>query len=99
MLWKKKEADMPDRDRPEEREESRPFHSPILVSGRNCWRLESVEKAAFLVDGEAYFQAFRDVALHAKHSIMIVGWDVDTRTELVRGVGEEPAFPRSWANL
>jgi phosphatidylserine/phosphatidylglycerophosphate/cardiolipin synthase-like enzyme/uncharacterized membrane protein YdjX (TVP38/TMEM64 family) len=88
----KKEADMPDRDRPEEREESRPFHSPILVPGRNCWRLESVEKAAFLVDGEAYFQAFRDVALHAKHSIMIVGWDVDTRTELVRG-GEEARFP------
>ena len=35
--------------------------SPLLLPGRNCWRVEPVEKAAFLVDGEAYFRAFRDV--------------------------------------
>jgi phosphatidylserine/phosphatidylglycerophosphate/cardiolipin synthase-like enzyme len=59
-------------------------HSPILVPGQTCWRIEPAERAAFLVDGEAYFRAFRDAALRAKHSIMIVGWDIDTQVELVR---------------
>lgn len=68
-------------------------HSPMLVPGRNCWRLESVERAAFLIDGEAYFHAFRDAALQAKHSIMIVGWDLDTRTDLIRGTGNGCSFP------
>ena len=58
--------------------------SPILVPGHTCWRIEAAERAAFLVDGEAYFKAFRDAALRAKHSIRIVGWDIDTQVELVR---------------
>ncbi len=67
--------------------------SPLLVPGRNCWRREQIEKAAFLIDGQAYFQAFRDVALQAKHSIIIVGWDLDTKIDLVRGDGESSEFP------
>jgi phosphatidylserine/phosphatidylglycerophosphate/cardiolipin synthase-like enzyme/uncharacterized membrane protein YdjX (TVP38/TMEM64 family) len=67
--------------------------SPWLVCGRNCWRIEQTEKAAFLIDGEAYFQAFRDAALQAKYRIMIVGWDLDTQIELVKG--DVPSeFPR-----
>lgn len=58
--------------------------SPILVPGQTCWRIESAERTAFLVDGEAYFRAFRDTASRAKHSIMILGWDIDTQVELVR---------------
>ncbi|ULA58683.1 MAG: conserved membrane protein of unknown function [Nitrospira sp.] len=56
----------------------------ILVPGQTCWRIETAERTAFLVDGEAYFKAFRDAALRATHSIMIVGWDIDTQVELVR---------------
>lgn len=67
--------------------------SPRLVCGRNCWRVEQTEKAAFLIDGEAYFQAFRDAALQAKHTIMIVGWDLDTQIELVKG-DTTSEFPR-----
>jgi len=67
--------------------------APLLAPGRNCWRIEAVEKAAFLVDGEAYFRAFWNVALQATRSIMIVGWDLDTRTELVRGDAATSEFP------
>ena len=71
--------------------------SPLLLPGRNCWRVEPVEKAAFLVDGEAYFRAFRDVALRAKHSLIIVGWDLDTKTDLVRGETKPSELPcRKW---
>lgn len=67
--------------------------SPWLVPGRTCWRLEPTERAAFLVDGEAYFKAFRDAALRAQQSIMIVGWDIDTQVELVRGEGQTSEWP------
>ena len=66
---------------------------PFLVRGRTCWRVERSDRCGFLIDGEAYFKTFRDVALHAKHSIMIVGWDLDTRIELVRGPAEPSEFP------
>ncbi|MGR8920829.1 MAG: phospholipase D-like domain-containing protein [Gammaproteobacteria bacterium] len=36
------------------------------------------------IDGEAYFAALRDVLDHARREILIVGWDVDSRFELVR---------------
>lgn len=66
---------------------------PFLVRGRTCWRVERSDRCGFLIDGEAYFKTFRDVALHAKHSIMIVGWDLDTQIELVRGPAEPSEFP------
>lgn len=37
---------------------------------------------AFLVDGAAYFDAFVAAAEHARHSIVIVGWDVHSQTPL-----------------
>ncbi len=67
--------------------------SPLLVPGRTCWRTEAAERAAFLVDGEAYFKAFRAAALRAQQSIIIVGWDIDTQIELVRGEQPSSDFP------
>ena len=57
----------------------------ILKPGINCWRIEKADRLSFLVDGAAYFQAFRETAKNAQHSIMIVGWDVDSRFKLTRG--------------
>jgi phosphatidylserine/phosphatidylglycerophosphate/cardiolipin synthase-like enzyme/uncharacterized membrane protein YdjX (TVP38/TMEM64 family) len=54
----------------------------ILREDRNCWRVARAARAAVLVDGAAYFAAFREAALGAQHSICIAGWDVDSRTEL-----------------
>ncbi len=55
----------------------------ILSPGRNCWRLAHAGRVALLVDGEAYFAAFRAAAERAQHSIFVIGWDVDSRTPLV----------------
>jgi phosphatidylserine/phosphatidylglycerophosphate/cardiolipin synthase-like enzyme/uncharacterized membrane protein YdjX (TVP38/TMEM64 family) len=57
---------------------------PILTPGRNCWRTECASRIAFLVDGEAYFRAFRTAVSQAKHSVFILGWDIDTRLLLIR---------------
>ena len=59
--------------------------SPILQPEQNCWRVERAGQLAFLVDGEAYFGALRAAMVAARHSIFILGWDIDTRIHLVRG--------------
>ncbi|ODT46522.1 MAG: hypothetical protein ABS70_00675 [Nitrospira sp. SCN 59-13] len=64
-----------------------------MVPGQTCWRIEPAERTTFLVDGEAYFKAFREAALRAKHSILIVGWDIDTQVELVRDDSFSPEMP------
>ncbi len=55
----------------------------MLVPGRNCWRIERAERVAFLVDGEEYFTAVRSALAKARHSIFILGWDIDSRMRLV----------------
>jgi phospholipase D1/2 len=56
--------------------------TPILAPGRNCWRMETATRAAFLVDGEEFFGAVRAALARARHSFFIVGWDVDSRMKL-----------------
>ncbi len=42
------------------------------------------DRVAFLVDGEAYYGAVREVAKQARCSLLILGWDVDSRMRLRR---------------
>jgi phospholipase D1/2 len=57
----------------------------VLVEGRNCWRIARADRAAFLIDGDAYFAAFRHAVSRARHSVVIIGWDIDSRVRLARG--------------
>jgi phospholipase D1/2 len=54
----------------------------LLRVSETCWRLERAERLAFLVDAADYFTAFRQAVLEARHSVMILGWDVDSRVRL-----------------
>jgi len=65
---------------PQDRETDRA--GSILAPGRNCWRIETATRAAFLVDGEEFFGAVRAALARARHSFFIVGWDVDSRMKL-----------------
>lgn len=56
----------------------------ILQPERNCWRLPRSRRAAFLVDGEAYFAAFAAAVERARQSVLILGWDIDSRIRLRR---------------
>jgi phospholipase D1/2 len=60
----------------------------ILTEGRNCWRITRAHRAAFLIDGAAYFAAFAAAAEQAQESIFIVGWDVDSRVRLLPDDGQ-----------
>jgi phosphatidylserine/phosphatidylglycerophosphate/cardiolipin synthase-like enzyme/uncharacterized membrane protein YdjX (TVP38/TMEM64 family) len=56
----------------------------ILKPGHNCWQISGAERLALLVDGEAYFSAFAAAVEQARHSLFILGWDIDSRIRLWR---------------
>lgn len=63
-----------------------PHHSAgFLQPGVNCWRTAKANRATFLIDAADYFAAFRAAAEQARHSILIIGWDIDSRIDLVKG--------------
>jgi phosphatidylserine/phosphatidylglycerophosphate/cardiolipin synthase-like enzyme/uncharacterized membrane protein YdjX (TVP38/TMEM64 family) len=64
----------------------------ILKEGRNCWRILPAGRTAFLVDGESFFDAFFRSALRAEKSILIAGWDIDSRIRLFQE-NEREGFP------
>jgi phosphatidylserine/phosphatidylglycerophosphate/cardiolipin synthase-like enzyme/uncharacterized membrane protein YdjX (TVP38/TMEM64 family) len=57
--------------------------SGLLQPGRNCWRIEHAHRFSLLVDADAYFRAAREAIRSARHSIFILGWDIDSRMRLV----------------
>jgi phosphatidylserine/phosphatidylglycerophosphate/cardiolipin synthase-like enzyme/uncharacterized membrane protein YdjX (TVP38/TMEM64 family) len=54
----------------------------ILAEGKNCWRIARADRVAFLIDGASYFAAFVSAVKLAKRSVLIVGWDFDSRIQL-----------------
>lgn len=70
----------------------------LFVPGRNCWRLEHATRAAFLIDGEAYFTALAAALEHARHSVFLLGWDFDRRVPLV-SAGNRHRYPTEVAGL
>ena len=63
------------------------FEPKILRPGETCWRVETANRAAVLVDGAAYFGALRSSLLKATRSVFIIGWDIDSRVRVVGGSG------------
>lgn len=56
----------------------------LLQPGRNCWRVDQARRVAFLIDGAAYFDAFRTAVERARRSIFIIGWDIDSQVRFKR---------------
>ena len=60
----------------------------IFVPNANVWRVERASRFSALIDAAAFFAAVREAALNARHSIFIMGWDLDSRTRLVGESGK-----------
>jgi phospholipase D1/2 len=56
----------------------------ILQEGHNCWRISPAERAAFLIDGAAYFETLAEAMEQAQNTICIAAWDFDSRIRLFR---------------
>ena len=61
---------------------------PVLVPGKTCWRIVRADRVAVIVDADAYFRYVKDAILRARHSVLLIGWDFDTRIHLDR---DDPA--------
>lgn len=59
----------------------------FLRPNHNVWRIERAARAAVLIDAAAFFEAVRGACLKAERSILVVGWDIDSRTQLVGADG------------
>jgi phospholipase D1/2 len=54
----------------------------ILREGYNCCKIAKASRVKFLVDGAAYFAVLAQAFEQARESILIVGWDFDSRIRL-----------------
>jgi phosphatidylserine/phosphatidylglycerophosphate/cardiolipin synthase-like enzyme len=54
----------------------------VFRPGKTCWRTARADRAAFLIDNEAYFTAVFDALHKARRSILLLGWGFDPRTRL-----------------
>lgn len=55
------------------------------------WQRDRAERVGVLIDGEAYYSAFADLLLQARHQAWILCWDVDSRMALTRPCDEDHA--------
>ncbi len=55
---------------------------PVLVPGATCWRVGEADRVACVVDAADYFSAAKSALLQARHRVMLIGWDFDTRIRL-----------------
>jgi len=54
----------------------------ILQEGKNCWKVAPAARVKLLIDGAAYFAAVAEIFARAEKSILILGWDFDSRVRL-----------------
>lgn len=62
--------------------------SDILQPGHNVWCAERAGRASVLVDAAAYYGALRAALRNAQQTVLITGWDIDSRTPLVGPDGQ-----------
>jgi phosphatidylserine/phosphatidylglycerophosphate/cardiolipin synthase-like enzyme len=57
----------------------------VLRPGETCWRTATADRYAPIVDGADYLADVKAAMLGARRRIMVIGWDLDTRTVLEHG--------------
>jgi phospholipase D1/2 len=66
--------------------------SRISIEGKNCRWIAPASRVAFLVDGAVYFPTLASTLERAKRSILITGWQLDSRLRLNPGDRESLCF-------
>jgi phosphatidylserine/phosphatidylglycerophosphate/cardiolipin synthase-like enzyme len=65
----------------------------VLDPGRNCSQLANASRFALLVDGSSYYGALAASMAQARRTVVMVGWDLDTRVRLGPGAGPARLVP------
>ena len=56
-----------------------------MTEDETFWRIARADRLSLIVDAQEYFRVAKRAMLGARHSIMLVGWDLDTRILLEPG--------------
>ena len=62
----------------------------LFKPGDNCSAVARARRVSFVVDADGYFRLFRRATERAERSIVILGWDFDSRAVLEREEGKPP---------
>ena len=57
---------------------------PTILEGQTAWHVARASRLEFLIDAASYYNAFMQAAKLARQSILILGWDLDSRLVLNR---------------
>ncbi|BBY41567.1 phospholipase D/transphosphatidylase [Mycobacterium mantenii] len=57
----------------------------LLTPGQTCWRTARADKFAPIIDAADYFKHVKAAMLRARHRLMLIGWDFDSRVLFERG--------------
>lgn len=71
----------------------------VFQPGHTVWTIERARRAAVLVDGAAFFAAVRAACIKARRTVFIVGWDIDSRTELLGDRAPDDGYPTNLAGF
>ncbi|WP_372615384.1 phospholipase D-like domain-containing protein [Aquicoccus sp.] len=52
---------------------------PLLRPGGTCWRIETAGRLGVILDAAQYFTTLQEVMQKAQHSVIMIGWEFDTR--------------------
>lgn len=55
-----------------------------LQTGRNCWEVFGHPRARLLIDADSYFFDLEAELRRARHSVFVIGWDIDSRVRLTQ---------------
>jgi phospholipase D1/2 len=55
---------------------------PILQPGSTCWRRARADRFALIIDAASYFAQLKAAMIKARHAVLLIGWDFDTRIRL-----------------
>ncbi len=66
----------------------------ILRPGDTCWRIEHADRLSIIVDAAPYFAALHAALRQARHSVIMIGWEFDTRISLVPDRQDDPVPTR-----
>jgi phosphatidylserine/phosphatidylglycerophosphate/cardiolipin synthase-like enzyme len=59
----------------------------ILKEGETCWRIAKADRLSIIIDAADFFRHAKSAMTKAKRSIYLIGWDFDTRIDLIPGNG------------
>ncbi len=67
---------------------------PFRSGPSNCWRIDRADRFSCVQDAADYFRLVRHAFLHARETIFILGWDIQSTLDLVPGGASDGAPTR-----